>query len=109
MIKDAIKINKSMIPYQFSIPLNNKVFVMEIRYNSECNLFTVALRDRDGNLICTEPLIYGSELFAAHYRAGKYPALAIVPLDESGKETEITWENMNVTVFLLLNNTEGDE
>ncbi len=104
MKKDRIIVKKSQIPYRITIPLNDVTFMLEFRYNSECDLFTVALCDRDGNRICIEPLIYGVELFKSHYKAGIYPAVKIVPLDESGENTAVTWNNFNETVFLTLDN-----
>lgn len=104
MRRDRILINKDMIPYKFSIPLNDNVFVLEIRYNTEADFFTVGLYDRDGRLISIEPLRYGAELFKPQYQAGIYPAIRIIPFDESGKESVITWDNFNKTVFLTIDN-----
>ena len=60
---------------------------------------------RDGKLLCyAEPIIYGVPLFRDVYEAGLFPALDIVPLDESGQEQEVTWENFGETVFLTIDN-----
>lgn len=104
MRRDRILINKEMIPYIFSIPLNATIYNLEIRYNAECDLFTVGLYDRGGNLICIEPIIYGAELFKPHYQAGVYPAISIVPLDESNNSNAVTWDNFNEKVFLTIDN-----
>lgn len=104
MRKDRILINKDMIPYSFAIALNDITYNLEIRYNTEGDFFTVGLYDSDRNLICTEPLTYGSELFRPQYQAGIYPAMRIVPTDDSGKETVITWDNFNKTCFLTIDN-----
>ena len=56
MRKDRILIEKSLIPYKFQIALNDTVFVLEIRYNAEADMFTIGLYDREDNLICTEPI-----------------------------------------------------
>lgn len=104
MRKDRIQIKKSQIPYRFTIALNSKTFMLEIRYNTECDLFTIGLYDKLGTLICTEPIIYGVELFKQQYISGQYPAMRIVPLDESDANTAVTWDNFNKTVFLLIDN-----
>lgn len=104
MINDRILIEKSQIPYRFSIALNAVTFMLEIRYNSQCDLFVIGLYDKDGTLICYEPIIYGSELFKSHYKSGIYPAMRIVPQDVSGVNTAVTWANMNETVFLEIDN-----
>jgi hypothetical protein len=101
-MRDKIEIKKSQIPYRFSIPLHSTRFMLEIRYNGEIDLFTIGLYDGDGNLLCFEPIIYGAELFRQHYKAGIYPAMCIVPLDESGANTAVTWDNFNETVFLTI-------
>ena len=104
MRKDKILIEKSQIPYIFSIALNSATYSLEIRYNSHADLFVIGLYDKDGTLLCYEPIIYGAELFKAHYKAGIYPAMKIVPLDESEENTAVTWDNMNETVFLIIDN-----
>lgn len=104
MKKDRILIEKSQIPYRFSIALNLTTFMLEIRYNKECDLFTIGLYDKEGTLICIEPIIYGAELFKQHYQAGIYPTMRIVPLDESGESNAVTWDNFNETVFLIIDN-----
>lgn len=109
MIKDRIEIDKSLIPYKFNIMLNSNNYGMEIRYNAEADLFTIGLYDSEDNIICTEPIIYGAELFQQHYQAGVYPTMRIIPTDESGKNTAVTWDNFNDTVFLVIENTGGDD
>ena len=104
MRKDRILIEKSLIPYSFSIPLNATTYILEIRYNSECDFFTVSLYDRDRNLICIEPIRYGAELFKPQYQAGIYPAMRIVPQSSSAIESVVTYDNFNSTVFLEIDN-----
>lgn len=104
MKRDRILVKKEMIPYRFSIALNTTTYILEFRYNSEADLFTVGLYDRNMNYICSEPVIYGSELFAAHYKPQIYPAMRIVPIDESGESSEVTYGNFNETVFLTIDN-----
>ena len=104
MRNDRILIEKSLIPYSFTIDLNATAYILEIRYNGECDFFTVGLYDRDRKLICVEPITYGAELFKPQYQAGIYPAMRIVPLDDSGSSTVVTWDNMNEKVFLTIDN-----
>ena len=104
MRKDRILIEKSMIPYRFSIPLNAITFMFEIRYNAEVDLFPIGLYSGNGKLLCIEPVIYGTELFKQHYKAGVYPAMCVIPTDESGENSAVTWENFNETVFLVIDN-----
>lgn len=104
MRKDRIIIEKSLIPYSFAISLNDITYIFEVRYNSEMDRFTVGLYDRERKLICFEPITYGAELFKPQYQAGIYPAMRIIPIDDSGNSKEATWDNFNEKVFLTIDN-----
>lgn len=105
-MRDRIIVDKSLIPYSFNILLGADWFTLEFRYNETANLFTVTLSKDDEVIVYDEPIIYGHILFSDVYQSGKYPMLNIVPLDESGQETEVTYENFGETVFLTI---EGGE
>ena len=101
-MRDIIEVDKELLPYSFNIVLAGEEFNMEFMYNERANLFTCTL-SKDGEvMVYNEPLVYGVELFADVYKADHFPALAIVPLDEAGNETEITYENFGKTVFLTI-------
>lgn len=105
-MRDRIPINKELIPYSFEIVLGNENFVFEINYGVSNDLFTVSLY-KDNELICTEPIICGVPLFSDVYRTGKYPRVDIVPLDESGTETQVNCGNFGDTVFLTIDDEGG--
>ena len=97
-----IEIEKDMIPYTFEITLGIEVFIFDVLYNDRESLFTVNLYDKDRNpLAYGEPLIYGEVLFSA-VRDLDFPIEELRPMDESGEETEITYENMNDKVLLAV-------
>lgn len=103
-MRDRIVVKKELIPYGFYIALGKDKFNMRFAYNKQADLFTVSLY-RDGKLLChAEPIIYGVPLFRDIYESGCFPALDIIPLDESGNENMVTWENFGSTVFLTINN-----
>lgn len=103
-MRDRIIVKKEQIPYGFYISLGNEKFNLRFAYNQQADLFTVTLY-RDGTALCyDEPIIYGVALFRDLYEAGKFPAVDIVPLDESGQENEVTWDNFGETVFLTIDN-----
>ncbi len=104
-MRDRILIDKSLIPYSFEMELGGYMYMLVVKYNSFCDLFTVTVY-KDNTLICTEPIMYAQRLFHDVYITDKYPAIDIVPLDESGKENKVTWENFNKTVFLTIDNGE---
>ena len=97
-----IEIEKDMIPYTFEITLGIEVFIFDVLYNDREELFTVNLYDKDRNpLAYGEPLIYGEVLFDA-VRDLDFPIVELRPMDESGEETETTYENMNDNVLLAV-------
>ena len=103
MKHDTIIINKEIIPYTFNILLADELFNLRIDYNNTADLFTVTL-SKDGEIICVEPIVYGVPLFKDLYQPDKYPALEILPIDESGQESKITFDNLGETVLLVVNN-----
>lgn len=106
-MRDRIIVKKEQIPYGFSIALGMDKFTMRFAYNRQADLFTVSLY-RAGKLLCSnEPVIYGTPLFRDIYDSGVFPMLTIVPLDESGNETAVTYKNFGETVFLTIDNGKG--
>lgn len=106
---DTIEINKEIIPYTFDILLADDLFNLRIDYNNTADLFTVTL-SKDGETICTEPIVYGVPLFQDLFQPEKYPALNIVPLDDSGQQERVTFDNLSNTVLLIIDNGgENDE
>lgn len=104
MAKDKININKKMIPYSFDIVLGGQLFTVGVKYNEFADIFTVSL-EKQGEIICYgEPIIYGKALFESLGGSNKYPALRIVPFDESNINTDVTWYNFGESVFLVIDN-----
>lgn len=107
--KDRILIEKTLIPYTFNILLADELFTITVNYNEKHDLFTFAL-EKGGETICEgEPIIYGFPLFRDIYISGKYPALDIIPIDESGEQNTVTLKNFNETVFLTIDNIGGED
>ena len=103
-MRDRITINKALIPYQFDILLGGELFTIGVNYNNTANLVTLALY-KNNELVCAgEPLIYGMPLWGDFFQSGNYPALTIIPMDESGEHNAITYDNLNKTVFLTIDN-----
>ena len=104
-MRDIIEINKALVPYQFNILLADEWFELYINYNKTADLFTVTVYKND-ELICTEPLILGAQMFKDIYQPKKFPAITLVPYGPT--ERAITFENLGETVFLTIAD-EGDE
>lgn len=109
MKKDTMEINKDMIPYSFDILLADELFNLTVSHNEKHDIFTFALR-KNNEIICEgEPIIYGVPLFQDIYMARKYPAIDIIPIDDSGEQDTVTFENLNETVLLTVDNIGGDD
>lgn len=109
-MRSRIDVDKIKIPYQFQIMLGGVRYSMEWQYNQTSERFTCTLYDADGNaLIYGEPLIYGNPMFSPLCRGTTFPPIDLVPLDESGVETDVTWENFGETVFLTLDDEKKEE
>jgi len=109
-MRDVIEIDKTLLPYAFDIELAGENFIIEAAYNKAADLFTVSLStSEDETLVYNEPIIYGQELFADVYQSGLFPKISIVPLCESGEETEVTYDNFGVTVFLTIDDEPDDD
>ncbi|GGA31044.1 phage baseplate plug family protein [Psychrobacillus lasiicapitis] len=100
---EYIEIEKELIPYRFEIELGAELFEMEINYNLMHDFFTIDLYKDNEVLVYGEKITYGVPLFAEVYDS-RFPGPTIVPIDESGQEQRVTFENLNETVFLRLVN-----
>ena len=105
---DILEIKKDLLPYECNMLLGGEPFGLKFSYNATAGLFTVDLY-RDGALICAgEPVIYGVPLWSDVYRADIFPAVDIVPMDMSGGQDAVTFDNLGGTVLLIIDNGEGD-
>lgn len=103
MNKEYINIEKALIPYRFEIELGAELFELEIRFNSIGDYFTIDLYKDGEVLVYGEKIVYGEPLFSEIFDT-RFPGPTIVPIDESGKETRVGYDNLNVTVFLVVMN-----
>lgn len=103
MEREYIEIEKELIPYQFEIELEEEIFTFDIRYNENHDFFTIDLYKGEELLCAGEKLVYGEPLFD-RIHTPVFPAPTIVPLDPSNHENRITWDNLNETVFLIIDN-----
>ena len=108
MKRDIVTINKNLIPYNFDILLAGEVFNIRVDYNNIADMFTVALSK--GNIVICEgePIVYGIPLFKDIFISGKYPAVDIIPYDESGEYDSVTYDNLSQTVLLVIDNGGDD-
>lgn len=101
-----VEINKELIPYTFNIVLSDEIFEFRVDYNNTAELFTLSLW-KDGKLLCCgEPIIYGQPIFGNLKTRGNFPKVKITPIDESGENVSVTFDNLSETVFLSVEEYE---
>ncbi|WPZ17786.1 hypothetical protein UM396_14470 [Geobacillus subterraneus] len=102
-----IDIDKNNLPERFDIELGAELFTMEVNYNETGDFFTVDLYQYDNPqpLVLGEKMMCGQPLFQG-IEDSRFPAPTIVPLDLSGRETRVSWDNFGVTVFLVIDDGE---
>lgn len=108
-MRDRIIIEKTMLPYSFDILLGAEQYELEFLYNKTADMITVTLSKDEKILVYNEPLIYGVPLFSDLYTRGDFPALDIVPYDESKQESKVTYDNIGTTVFLTIDQGDDNE
>lgn len=106
MKRDKIEIEKNQIPYKFEILLGAELFTIGVDYNQKYDLFTLSLEKDEEVISVAEPIIYGVPLWNNQKQPNVHPAVDIIPFDESGQETAITYDNFGVTTFLYIDNAE---
>ncbi|CAH1190294.1 hypothetical protein PAECIP111893_00261 [Paenibacillus plantiphilus] len=98
---EYIDIEKELIPYRFDISLAEEMFTFEVHYNADHDFFTLDL-ERDGEVIAVgEKLVYGMPLFIDTWDR-RYPGVTLIPLDESGIYSAVTWDTLSKSVFLYI-------
>lgn len=102
-----IEIEKENIPYRFDISIADEIFTFEVHYNSDYDFFTVDLEGGGEQLVFGEKLIYGLPLFY-DVQDNRFPKLLIVPWDESGNSTAVSWETLEASVFLYVMDKDED-
>lgn len=100
---EHLPIEKENIPYRFDMALPIEIYTFEIRYNDTHDFFTIDLSRGDEVLVLGEKIVYSVPLFEDVYDR-RFPAPTIVPLDESGNEQQVTFQNLGETVFLVVMN-----
>ena len=99
-MRNYMKIDKSLIPYEFDIRLNKTTYTFKIDYNSRHDFFTIAITKSDGTVLTSgEKLLLNKPLLSER---GYVDFPLVVPSDATGQASRITWGNMGVTVFLYV-------
>lgn len=107
--RDYIDFDKEEVPVIFDIDIGEEQFTLGINYNQTHDFFTADLWDSSGNVIVLgEKLILNRPLFEDLVDE-RLPGPVLIPMDESGKENRITYENWGVTVFLYIDDVSDED
>ncbi|QBO37285.1 hypothetical protein EQG49_12850 [Periweissella cryptocerci] len=107
-IRNYIPIDKDNLPERFEFDFGEETFIFEFKFNERMGYFTASVFDEDEDAIVVgEKLIYGEPLWN-DLNNELLPIVSIVPFDESGNETEITFDNFGETVFLFIDDIALD-
>jgi hypothetical protein len=104
---EYISIDLAEIPYRFEIELAGEVFTFEIHYNHEFDFFTIDLEKNGEVLVYGEKIVYGRPLFSA-FSDSRLPKVRIVPKDPSGQATRVGWDELETSVFLIVEPLEDE-
>lgn len=106
-LRDRIDINKNILPNSFDYTIGSEDVTIEVYYQEMYDSFYINLYDSTGApLITGEKLVYGMPLW--NINDARLPMQTIIPMDESGKENTITWDNFNSTVFLYVDDLDPE-
>lgn len=103
-----IDIDKNLIPYEFEIVLNNKLYTLGIDYNTSGDFFTATLSYQNEVLVQGEKILLGQVLFRQLYEDKnynldpKYPTDIIMPQSYNGKVDRIGYDQLQENCFLYV-------
>lgn len=101
-LRPYIPVDVDNLPEKFEFDFGEVTYTIKVDYNSVGNFFTVDLFDANMTpIILGEKLVLNKSLWLG-LNDENLPYETIVPMDEAGKETELTKENFGKTVFLFL-------
>lgn len=106
---EYIPVDASMVPYTFSVKLDDRTYFMTIKYNDPGGFFTMDLAIMaTGEVLCYgDPVRYGRPMFSSVEDA-RYPIPVIVPYCLTGEVNEITYGNFGNEVKLYLHERRTD-
>ncbi|VDG31369.1 hypothetical protein MUDAN_DOGOELCO_03217 [Lactiplantibacillus mudanjiangensis] len=105
-LRDRLVVNKYDFPTMYEVMLGTRTFNFEFLYRESMGTFYVNLYDEnEAPLVMGERLVYGQALFAM-VNDERLPDEDIIPMDESGQEHEVNWDNFGNTVFLCIDDLD---
>lgn len=101
-MNNYIPIDKENLPEIFEIDLANSTYMLGINYNQSFDFFTVDLYDSNMTpIVLGEKMVINQPLWDGLV-SENIPAPTLIPMDESGQETRVTYANLMQNVYLFV-------
>ncbi|MFC6202570.1 phage baseplate plug protein [Lactiplantibacillus nangangensis] len=107
--RDYIPVDVDDLPEQFELDIDDVTYVFGMNYNEVGGFYTVDLYDEDENpIVLGEKMVLNHRLWA-NLVDRRLPMRDIVPMDESGKASDVNPDTLGKTVFLYLDDLNPEE
>jgi len=101
-VHDTIEVDPDDFPYTQSVDLSDGVLLFTFQWNEIDQHFTVDVADAEGNDIRKGEVMILNQPLWRNINLDGLPTDTIIPMDESGNETEINPGNLGDTVQLCI-------
>lgn len=101
-IHDTIEVDADDFPYTQFVDLSDGVFLFTFQWNETDQHFTVDVADAEGNDIRKGEVLILNQALWRGINDDALPTDTIIPMDESGNETQIDPGNLGDTVQLCI-------
>lgn len=107
-MRPYIPVEPNEFPEIINFHFDDGLFLLGFNYNDQYDSFTVDLYDADGKeLIMGEPVILNKPLWS-DYSDISLPTETVIPMDEADIETDVSIDNLGITVQFYLDILDYD-
>jgi hypothetical protein len=96
-----LDIEKELLPYRFDMELADELFTFEVQHNERFDFFTIDLKKDGETLVLGEKVMLNRVLFSL-VADPRLPKVYLIPLDESGVESRVSYDNLGEKVFIYI-------
>lgn len=99
---DFIPVEPDDMPYTQEVELGETDYLFTFQWNETDRIFTVDIADTEGNPIWLGEVLVLNQPLWRNINNPNLPIETIIPMDESGTETEIDPGNLGDTIQLVI-------
>ncbi|MGF7436329.1 phage baseplate plug family protein [Lentilactobacillus senioris] len=108
-MRPYIPVEPNEFPEIINFHFDDGLFLLGFNYNDQYDSFTVDLYNADGEeLIMGEPVILNKPLWS-DYSDISLPTEPVIPMDEADIETDVSIDNLGITVQFYLDILDYDK